>query len=196
MAKDMLFATLDPTMRRVVLSNGLEVILSDTVGFISDLPTELVAAFRATLEEVLGADLIVHVRDIAHPGSDEQARDVLSILSTLGVSSERPLLEVWNKIDQFDGDERDALRARAARDENIFAVSALTGEGIPDLLDEIAEQLQNARTETVLHLSFEDGRRRAWLFEQDVVQEESQTENGFEIRVLWSDVQKARYDAL
>ncbi|OWU77021.1 GTPase HflX [Phaeobacter sp. 22II1-1F12B] len=196
MAKDMLFATLDPTMRRVVLSNGLEVILSDTVGFISDLPTELVAAFRATLEEVLGADLIVHVRDITHPGSDEQARDVLSILSTLGVSSERPLLEVWNKIDQFDGDKRDALRARAARDEKIFAVSALTGEGIPDLLDEIAEQLQNARTETVLHLSFEDGRRRAWLFEQDVVQEESQTENGFEIRVLWSDVQKARYDAL
>ncbi|MBL3704074.1 GTPase HflX [Sulfitobacter sp. BDSS02] len=196
MAKDMLFATLDPTMRRVVLSNGLEVILSDTVGFISDLPTELVAAFRATLEEVLGADLIVHVRDIAHPGSEEQARDVLSILSTLGVSSERPLLEVWNKIDQFDGDERDALRARAARDEKIFAVSALTGEGISDLLDEIADQLQNARTETVLHLNFEDGRRRAWLFEQDVVQEESQTENGFEIRVLWSDVQKARYDAL
>ncbi|WP_238371378.1 GTPase HflX [Heliomarina baculiformis] len=196
MAKDMLFATLDPTMRRVVLSNGLEVILSDTVGFISDLPTELVAAFRATLEEVLGADLIVHVRDIAHPGSEEQARDVLSILSTLGVSSERPLLEVWNKIDQFDGDERDALRARAARDEKIFAVSALTGEGISDLLDQIADQLQNARTETVLHLNFEDGRRRAWLFEQDVVQEESQTENGFEIRVLWSDVQKARYDAL
>ena len=196
MAKDMLFATLDPTMRKVELSNGLEVILSDTVGFISDLPTELVAAFRATLEEVLGADLIVHVRDIAHPGSDEQSRDVLSILSTLGVSSERPLLEVWNKIDQFDGDERDALRARAARDNKIFAVSALTGEGISDLLDEIADQLQNARTETVLHLSFEDGRRRAWLFEQDVVQEESQTENGFEIRVLWSDVQKARYDAL
>ena len=196
MAKDMLFATLDPTMRKVELSNGLEVILSDTVGFISDLPTELVAAFRATLEEVLGADLIVHVRDIAHPGSDEQSRDVLSILSTLGVSSERPLLEVWNKIDQFDGDERDALRARAARDNKIFAVSALTGEGISDLLDEIADQLQNARTETVLHLSFEDGRRRAWLFEQDVVQEESQTENGFEIRVRWSDVQKARYDAL
>ena len=196
MAKDMLFATLDPTMRKVELSNGLEVILSDTVGFISDLPTELVAAFRATLEEVLGADLIVHVRDIAHPGSDEQSRDVLSILSTLGVSSERPLLEVWNKIDQFDGDERDALRARAARDNKIFAVSALTGEGISDLLDEIADQLQNARTETVLHLSFEDGRRRAWLFEQDVVQEESQTENGFEIRVIWSDVQKARYDAL
>lgn len=196
MAKDMLFATLDPTMRKVELSNGLEVILSDTVGFISDLPTELVAAFRATLEEVLGADLIVHVRDIAHPGSDEQSRDVLSILSTLGVSSERPLLEVWNKIDQFDGDERDALRARAARDEKIFAVSALTGEGISDLLDQIADQLQNARTETVLHLNFEDGRRRAWLFEQDVVQEESQTENGFEIRVLWSDVQKARYDAL
>ncbi len=196
MAKDMLFATLDPTMRKVELSNGLEVILSDTVGFISDLPTELVAAFRATLEEVLGADLIVHVRDIAHPGSDEQSRDVLSILSTLGVSSERPLLEVWNKIDQFDGDERDALRARAARDNKIFAVSALTGEGISDLLDEIADQLQNAGTETVLHLSFEDGRRRAWLFEQDVVQEESQTENGFEIRVIWSDVQKARYDAL
>ena len=102
MAKDMLFATLDPTMRGVDLPGGRTVILSDTVGFISDLPTQLVAAFRATLEEVLGADLILHVRDIAHDETQEQAEDVLAILEDLGVDEDVPLIEVWNKIDKLD----------------------------------------------------------------------------------------------
>ncbi len=100
LAKDMLFATLDPTMRRVVLPTGDEVILSDTVGFISALPTELVAAFRATLEEVLDADLIVHVRDISHPLTQEQAEDVRSILQSLGVTETAAQIEVWNKVDR------------------------------------------------------------------------------------------------
>ncbi|WP_439121418.1 GTPase HflX, partial [Marivita sp.] len=108
MAKDMLFATLDPTMRAVKLPNGPDVILSDTVGFISDLPTELVAAFRATLEEVLAADLILHVRDISHSATEEQAQDVRDILNSLGVTETTPLLEVWNKTDAMDDEVREA----------------------------------------------------------------------------------------
>ena len=129
MAKDMLFATLDPTMRRFQIPEGPEVILSDTVGFISDLPTELVAAFRATLEEVLAADVICHVRDISHPESEQQAKDVRAILTSLGVEKDRPMYEVWNKLDQLDADNAEAMRVRAARDDAVFATSALTGEG-------------------------------------------------------------------
>ncbi len=113
--RDMLFATLDPTMRRVELPDGCEVILSDTVGFISDLPTELVAAFRATLEEVLSADLICHVRDISHPDTESQAADVETILTTLGVDAARPRIEVWNKIDLLEPEARAAALVRAAR---------------------------------------------------------------------------------
>ena len=115
MAKDMLFATLDPTMRRVQLPDGPEIILSDTVGFISDLPTELVAAFRATLEEVLAADVILHVRDISHKETEGQAEDVEQILSSLGVDEERAQIEVWNKIDLLPEEEADACRQRADR---------------------------------------------------------------------------------
>ncbi|MEO0657674.1 MAG: GTPase HflX, partial [Pseudomonadota bacterium] len=117
MAKDMLFATLDPTMRRVKLPDGPEVILSDTVGFISDLPTQLVAAFRATLEEVLAADIVIHVRDISHPETEEQAADVRAILADLGVEEGRPQFEVWNKLDLLDPDTAEAMRAKAARDQ-------------------------------------------------------------------------------
>ena len=196
MAKDMLFATLDPTMRRVELPDGPEVILSDTVGFISNLPTELVAAFRATLEEVLGADIVVHVRDISHEETDEQARDVETILSSLGVDDERPRLEVWNKIDLLDQDAREAAIKRADRDPAIFAISAVTGEGIEPLLAEVATKLQGARHETVLTLGFAEGDKRAWLFRQDVVRSEEQTEEGFQITVLWTDRQAAQYAAL
>jgi GTPase len=132
--KDMLFATLDPTMRRVTMPSGDEMIMSDTVGFISDLPTELVAAFRATLEEVLDADLILHVRDISHAQSAEQARDVMTILASLGVAEEAPLLEVWNKVDLVSPDDRAALAVQAERSEKVFPVSALTGEGLDALL--------------------------------------------------------------
>ncbi|MDF9302799.1 GTPase HflX [Tritonibacter mobilis] len=196
MAKDMLFATLDPTMRRVELPDGPEVILSDTVGFISDLPTELVASFRATLEEVLAADVILHVRDISHSDTEHQAEDVEQILSSLGVDEDRTVIEVWNKIDHLSEEEADACRQRADRNDSLYAISAITGEGLPQLLHDIAMKLQGVRVDEVLTLDFSQGKQRAWLFKQDVVQEENQTDTGFEISVRWTEKQKAQYAAL
>ncbi len=196
MAKDMLFATLDPTMRRVVLPDGPEVIMSDTVGFISDLPTELVASFRATLEEVLAADVVLHVRDISHAETQNQANDVEAILASLGVDAERPRIEVWNKLDQLDPEQAEARRQRAEREEGVHAISALTGEGLDGLLADIALQLQGARLLEDLELSFAQGKQRAWLFQQDVVQEETQTETGFQLTVLWTGKQKAQFETL
>ncbi len=193
MAKDMLFATLDPTMRRLQLPDGPEVILSDTVGFISDLPTELVAAFRATLEEVLAADIVVHVRDISHPETEEQAQDVREILASLGVDAARESFEVWNKIDLLPDDRRDAVRARAERDEKVFAISAITGEGIDGFLSTVATALQGALREADLHLGFDEGKKRAWLFSQDIVEHETQTDDGFDITVRWSPAQEAQF---
>ncbi|MGX9855398.1 GTPase HflX [Limimaricola variabilis] len=196
MAKDMLFATLDPTMRRVVLPTGDEVILSDTVGFISDLPTELVAAFRATLEEVLDADLVLHVRDIGHAQTVEQAREVESILSSLGLSDDTPKIEVWNKIDTLPEDSREAALERAARTENVSAVSAITGEGMDALLAEISEALGGVKHVEELMVPFAAGRKRAWLFEQGLVEADTPTEDGHKMQVRWSAAQKARYDRL
>lgn len=191
--KDMLFATLDPTMRRLALPEGPEVILSDTVGFVSDLPTELVAAFRATLEEVLSADLIVHVRDISHPETDAQAEDVEAILGSLGVDPEIPQLEVWNKLDRLDPEGRAAMQARAARMGDVFALSALSGDGIEPLLARMSDALQDERHEARLDLPFTDGRRRAWLFEQDLVQDEGETETGWSLNVLWTKRQARQF---
>ena len=131
-AEDLLFATLDPTMRDIKLPGFAKAILSDTVGFVSDLPTELVAAFRATLEEVLAADLILHVRDMAHPDSEAQRTDVQTVLASLGLEegSGPPQVEIWNKIDALDGDAHEALLAEAARRDDAIPVSALTGDGI------------------------------------------------------------------
>ncbi|MBB3710677.1 GTP-binding protein HflX [Limimaricola variabilis] len=196
MAKDMLFATLDPTMRRVVLPTGDEVILSDTVGFISDLPTELVAAFRATLEEVLDADLVLHVRDIGHAQTVEQAREVESILSSLGLSDDTPKIEVWNKIDTLPEDSREAALERAARTENVSAVSAITGEGMDALLAEISEALGGVKHVEELMVPFAAGRKRAWLFEQGLVEADTPTEDGHKMQVRWSAAQKARYERL
>ena len=193
-AKDMLFATLDPTMRRVALpQGGPEVILSDTVGFISDLPTELVAAFRATLEEVLEADLICHVRDIAHPETDAQAREVEAILESLGVAGETPRIEVWNKIDRLDAAAREAALTQAARTHHVQAVSAVKGQGVDALVAAMARALAGARHRSEVHLRFEEGRRRAWLYENDLVEDERQTEDGFELTVRWSARQEARF---
>ena len=183
LAKDMLFATLDPTMRGVVIPSGRKVILSDTVGFISDLPTQLVAAFRATLEEVLEADLILHVRDISHPETEEQAEDVADILRDLGVKAEVPLIEVWNKIDQVTGPAREALEVQAARTDRVRVISALTGEGVDALLDEIEAGLDEERITRTLDLTFAEGRRRAWLHEQGVVIGEEKTEDGYRLTV-------------
>ncbi|WP_232824861.1 GTPase HflX [Primorskyibacter marinus] len=196
MAKDMLFATLDPTMRAVRLENGLDVILSDTVGFISDLPTELVAAFRATLEEVLAADLICHVRDISHDGSEEQAADVREILDGLGITDATPMLEVWNKLDLVADEDAEALRARAERDENVLTVSAMTGEGMDALLDAIRAALDAQKQTEELVLGFDAGKQRAWLHERGVVTQERQTDDGFEITVNWSAKQAGEYGQL
>ncbi|WP_147124986.1 GTPase HflX [Shimia ponticola] len=193
MAKDMLFATLDPTMRAVQLPDGTDVILSDTVGFISDLPTELVAAFRATLEEVTGADLILHVRDISHPETDEQAQDVHDILGGLGIAEDTPMLEVWNKVDLVQGDARDALQTRADRDDMIFTTSALTGDGMADLLAAVSSRITPAKTLETIHLDYSDGKRRAWLYDQGVVTDEAQSETGVDLTVEWSAIQAARF---
>lgn len=196
MAKDMLFATLDPTMRAVRLPDGPEVILSDTVGFISDLPTELVAAFRATLEEVLAADLILHVRDISHSATEEQAQDVRDILNSLGVTDTTPLLEVWNKIDAMDADERAAAQARADRDECVFATSALTGDGLYPLLAAVNRLLEGERRAETLHLGFDEGRKRAWLFEKALVENETQDETGYTLEVRWSAKDARQFETL
>ncbi|WP_411956670.1 GTPase HflX [Paracoccus homiensis] len=206
MAKDMLFATLDPTMRAIRLpdarggASGRKIILSDTVGFISDLPTELVAAFRATLEEVLEADLILHVRDISHPETEEQAADVAEILDSLGVDEDVELIEVWNKIDALSPDMRAALRRTDARTEGVQAVSALSGEGLEDLVAAIDAHLSRAldepREAAVLRLDFSDGRRRAWLHEAGVVEREEAGEDGLTLHLRWTARQKAGFEAL
>ncbi len=189
-AKDMLFATLDPTMRAVQLPSGMDVILSDTVGFISNLPTELVASFRATLEEVTAAHLVVHVRDIAHPETVAQARDVETILENLGLSQDIPRIEMWNKTDMLDAGALEALNNSSSRAENVFMTSALTGAGIPEFLEAISKTLTPDKTTSELLLAYSEGKARAWLFEQGVVTSERQTEDSFAVTVLWTARQK------
>ncbi|MCG3266207.1 GTPase HflX [Yoonia sp. I 8.24] len=195
-AKDMLFATLDPTMRKIVLPTGDEVIMSDTVGFISDLPTELVAAFRATLEEVLDADLIVHVRDISHEQTEEQSQDVMTILQSLGVAEEAPLIEVWNKIDLLSPEDHNAMVTQAERTDDLFAVSAITGEGMDALLARIPDKLKDPRSEAEITLSFAEGRKRAWLFDAGIVTNEVQTDSGYDLTVFWTELQRERFARL
>ncbi len=198
LAKDMLFATLDPTMRAIALPDGKQAILSDTVGFISDLPHQLVAAFRATLEEVLEADLVLHVRDVAHPESERQAENVRAILGELGVDQpeQARMIEVWNKVDALAPDEAEALRQTAARATRVQAISALTGEGVRALLDAVAADLAEPVREETLRLGFEQGRKRAWLFDRKVVRSEVQTENGYEMAVRWTDRDRSQYQSL
>lgn len=193
LAKDMLFATLDPTMRGIALPSGRKIILSDTVGFISDLPTQLVAAFRATLEEVLEADLVLHVRDISHPETNEQAADVGDILQSLGLGPATPMFEIWNKLDLVAPSEREALTQQAETRDRVFPVSALTGEGVPRLLDAISEAFDEEKTERILAVPFTDGRRRAWLHAEGVVLREDPTETGFAVTVRWTARQEKRY---
>jgi len=163
LAKDLLFATLDPTMRGVKLPQGTKIILSDTVGFIADLPTELVAAFRATLEEVLAADVIVHVRDTAHDESAAQKADVLQVLEELGVPPERPMLEVLNKIDLLEPEQRQGLLSHNGRREAV-AVSALTGDGIPALLAALEAGVTRGNITVKLKLDAADGGALAFAY--------------------------------
>jgi GTPase len=165
LAEDMPFATLDPTLRRVRLPHSETVILSDTVGFISELPTTLVAAFRATLEEVVEADVILHVRDVASPEFQEQAADVTTVLGELGIEpSDRRLLEVWTKIDRLAPDEREAVKARAAG-QGAVAVSALTGEGLDDLLAALEKRLTEDRPTMTVGLTAAQLGAAPWLYE-------------------------------
>lgn len=165
-AQDLLFATLDPTMRAVKLPGGPKAILSDTVGFISDLPTDLVAAFRATLEEVLAADIIVHVRDVAHPDTDSQKQDVEEVLRDLGLSAavDAGMIEALNKIDLLDKPTRIHLANQAARNPNQILISAATGEGVDHLMEAIAARVQSARDIVELAVDLADGAAIAWLY--------------------------------
>jgi GTP-binding protein HflX len=171
LAKDLLFATLDPTMRVIALPHGRKVILSDTVGFISDLPTSLIAAFRATLEEVIGADLILHVRDVSHPESDAQAQDVSRVLEELGIGEDRAdrMIEVWNKADLLEPEARAMREAQAHRHENLVLVSAITREGLPRLLSMIEDKLGAVNEVYQIFLDPSDGEGQAWLHERGEV---------------------------
>ena len=170
-AGDMLFATLDPTMRRLVLPSGRTAILSDTVGFISDLPTHLVAAFRATLEEVTEADIVVHVRDINHPDSEPQRRDVLSVLVDLGLddAAEDGLIEVVNKIDLLDPVTRASLDNHMLRNSQSVALSAITGAGCDGLLALLDRRLESEIRAVRLDIPLADGKTLAWVYRRGQV---------------------------
>jgi GTP-binding protein HflX len=179
-AKSQLFATLDPTLRRLALPGGRPAILSDTVGFISELPHELVEAFRATLDEVREADIVLHVRDISGPHSDAEADDVMTVLKELGLGPERRLIEVWNKTDALDEESRDEIEARARRADAV-AVSALTGEGIDRLLARVAS-LVDEGPELFFHLDASDGEALAWLYRHGRVSGREETPQGALVR--------------
>ncbi len=171
LAKDMLFATLDPTMRTVSLPHGRKVMLSDTVGFISDLPITLIAAFRATLEEVLEADVILHVRDISHAETDAQAADVNFVLDKLGIDEARRshMIEIWNKADLLDPLELAQRETAASRKSDCFLVSAVDGTGLDDLLMSIEEKLATGSNLYRITLDPENGKGQAWLHERGEV---------------------------
>jgi GTP-binding protein HflX len=178
LAKDMLFATLDPTLRMLKLPDGRPAILSDTVGFISDLPHELVAAFRATLEEVLEADVILHVRDIAGESSAAEAADVRQVLEQLGVEEDAGrLIEVWNKIDQLNHEDRQIVLTRADRSAAAVAVSALTGEGASELLHLVASRVDVADP-VDLRLGADEGEALAWLYRNGRVVDRREADDG------------------
>jgi GTP-binding protein HflX len=180
---DMLFATLDPTLRAVQLPGGMKIILSDTVGFISDLPTMLVAAFRATLEEVVEADVILHVRDVSHEDTEAQSHDVEEVLGALGIDpdKEQRLIEVWNKIDRLDAEGRARLKNLAERKpqgQRPVLVSALSGQGIEELIKAIEDRLGHRRVVLDLVVDPADGAGMSWLHRHTEVMEKSLGEDG------------------
>ncbi|WP_395459776.1 GTPase HflX [Azospirillum melinis] len=195
-AQNLLFATLDPTMRQVTLPSGRKVILSDTVGFISDLPHGLVAAFRATLEEVDAADIILHVRDIAHIDSDAQKADVHEVLSDMGIDPEADdrVIEVLNKIDALDEESRAAILAQTGRNPRAVAVSALSGEGI-DNLDCLLDQRMNVNRQVVdLSVGLDDGAALAWLYARGEVLDRRDDEEYAHLHVSIDPVDLARFE--
>ena len=195
-AADRLFATLDPTMRAIALPSGRTAILSDTVGFISDLPTDLIAAFRATLEEVLEADLILHVRDAAHADAQAQKADVEVVLATLGLSerAEGALIEVLNKLDLLVDGARTAVLNQAARsNRRVVAVSARTGEGCEGLIEAIDERLGEAGDLYELSVALVDGRSIAWLYDHGEVVSRRDDDGFAHLRVRLGVAERARF---
>jgi GTP-binding protein HflX len=196
LAADLLFATLDPTMRRVALPGGREIILSDTVGFISDLPTELVAAFRATLEEVVEADLLLHVRDASHPEAEGQKTDVEAVLGNLGVGdglSER-MVEVLNKIDRIEPEARAALLEQAKRHHPVVAISAITGEGCDQLIAMIEDKLGDRLLNLTYHLGHAQGAAAAWLYQHGEVVSRQDEEDHSAITVRLAPEEAERFE--
>ena len=197
-AEDLLFATLDPTMRDIRLPGFDKVILSDTVGFVSDLPTELIAAFRATLEEVASADLLVHVRDIAHPDREAQREDVDQVLESLGLGEEGapPRIEAWNKVDLLAGEDRSRLLEEAQRREDVVPISALAGEGLDALRSCMAEKLRSGEQVHRIRLPAGDGGRIAWLHSRGEVLDQTLDHDELELSVRLSPDNWARFQAL
>jgi GTPase len=194
-AEDSLFATLDPTLRRLALPSGRTAILSDTVGFISELPHQLVAAFRATLEEVTEADLIVHVRDVHHPDTDAQRRDVEDVLTELGLEAqvEHGLLEALNKIDLLDPAAHAALLHQALRNDGAVPISAATGEGCDQLLSLVEERVHGARQLVDLNVPLSDGAAIAWLYQNGDVVSRRDDEERAHLSVRLADADLGRF---
>ena len=201
LAEDLLFATLDPTMREIDLPGFDKAILSDTVGFISELPTQLVAAFRATLEEVISADLIVHVRDISHPDSDAQRDDVEQVLAEIGAGTAKgeggaAMLEAWNKVDLLQAEALDRARAEGERRENIVLISAKTGQGVEELLECASKHLRQGSDLRTVRLKMSEGEAIAWLHANgEVLGQRFECEGDAELDVRLSAADWARFEA-
>jgi GTP-binding protein HflX len=197
-AENLLFATLDPTMRDIRLPGFDKVILSDTVGFVSDLPTELIAAFRATLEEVREADLLVHVRNVAHPDSEAQREDVEDVLASLGLAEEGspPRIEAWNKVDLLSEEERARLYEEAARREDVVPISAVSGEGLEELRERMAECLRSGEQVHQVRLPASAGGKIAWLHARGEVIDQTVDRDEVELSVRLSPDNWARFQAM
>jgi GTP-binding protein HflX len=197
-AENLLFATLDPTMRDIRLPGFDKVILSDTVGFVSDLPTELIAAFRATLEEVREADLLVHVRNMAHPDREAQREDVDDVLASLGLAEEGapPRIEAWNKVDLLSGEERARLIEEAKRRDDVVPISAVTSEGLDDLRELMTETLRSGEQVHNIRLPATDGGRIAWLHSRGEVIDQRLDHDELELSVRLSPDNWARFQAI
>jgi len=197
-AENLLFATLDPTMRDIRLPGFDKVILSDTVGFVSDLPTELIAAFRATLEEVASADLLVHVRNMAHPDREAQGEDVEDVLASLGITEESgpPRIEAWNKMDLVSSEERVRLYEESKRRDDVVPVSAATGEGLEQLRILMAEKLRSGEQVHQIRLPASAGEKIAWLHSRGEVLDQKLDHDEMELSGRLSPDNWARFQAL
>lgn len=192
MAENLLFATLDPTLRQISLPGIDKAILSDTVGFVSELPTQLVAAFKATLEEVISADLLIHVRDIAHPDTQAQKDDVETVLKEIGVDPATPRFEAWNKLDLLDAEQRDEVLVEAAKRDDVIAVSALSGEGVDTLIGTVSGLLTQGHRRYTIRLDPSDGAGAAWLHQHgDVVEHWMDGDSAvYEVRMAPKDYER------